>query len=226
MEAVCPKCAKVFTHPVYPSKANQALQSHLARKNPCDSSEYIIDRPVTFEVPDMANLDLTGILEEMRDNIHLRDKFRITTIFRILLTRNKFATMPNVGTGHVMYKLEGHVMCANLGQFLKDFWMYVLVRQVGPLLAREWDGWAHFTALVERSTTMSLQTSHTPIAYVHSWYRSDQYKVLKSAVTGFFRNELSRSERAQIATNLGPLSDVIPGMSPVRAEDPDSFESQ
>ena len=226
MEAVCPKCAKVFTHPLYPSKARQALESHLKRKNPCDSTEYTIDRLVTFTVPDMTRLDLSGVFEEMRDNIHLRDKFRITTIFRILLTRNKFATMPNVGTGQVMYKLEGHVMCANLGQFLKNFWMYVLVRQVGPLLAREWGGWANFSALVERSTNMSLHSSHAPVAYVHSWYRSDQYKVLKSAVTGFFRNELSRSERARIATNLGPLSDVIPGMSPVRPEDLDSFGTQ
>ena len=226
MEAVCPKCAKVFTHPLYPSKARQALESHLKRKNPCDSTEYTIDRLVTFTVPDMTRLDLSGVFEEMRDNIHLRDKFRITTIFRILLTRNKFATMPNVGTGQVMYKLEGHVMCASMGQFIKDFWVYVLVGQVGRLLAREWGGWVKFASLVERSAMLSLDTTVAPLAHINRWYRSDQYRVLSSAVVGFFRNELTRSERARIATNLGPLSDVIPGMSPVRPEDLDSFGTQ
>jgi hypothetical protein len=212
MEVVCPKCAKVFTHPLYPSKARQALDSHLGRKNPCDSSEYRIDRPVTFEVPDMTRLDLTGVYEEMRDNIHLRDKFRLSTIFRILLKRNKFATMPNVGTGQVMYKLAGHVMHASMGQFIKDFWVYVLVVQVGRMLAREWDGWAKFAALVERSAMLSLETTAAQVPHINRWYRSDQYRVLSSAIMGFFRNELTRSERAQIVTNLGAPSPVVPAL--------------
>lgn len=213
MEVVCPKCAKVFTHPTYPSKAKQALQSHLNRKNPCDSSEYKIDRPVTFEVPDITRLDLSGVVEEMRNNIYLRDKFRITTIFRTLLTRNKFATIPNLGTGRVMYKLEGYIMYKRISEFLKDFWIYVLVRQVGPLLSREWDGWAKFAGLVERSATLGLETTMVPTAHLNKWYKSDQYKVLNSVASGFFRNELSRSERAQIAVNLGTPSQVVSCMA-------------
>ena len=204
MEVTCPKCAKVFRHPLYISKANQALQSHIKRKNPCDANAYIIARPVTFDVPDMNRLDLTGVLEEMRDNIHLRDKFRLSTIFRILLKRNNFATVPNIGTGRVLYKLHGSVICSGPGQFIKDFWAHVLVLQVGPMLSRDWPEFYAFNAKVEAATGISLLALEVTIAHLNRWFRSDQYRVLNSVIQGFFRTELSRSERIQIGINMGP----------------------
>lgn len=177
----CPKCLKVFTHPLYISKAKEHLDRHLARKNPCDGSatEYVYERKRTGTVPSIENLDLTGLGEALDKNVQCRDVSGF--VFKFLNDLNKFAVMPNVKVNEVFYVTDGVVTCVGLGEFVAEFWHKVMVTQVNPVLQARWP---RFT---EWRTGLSSP---------------DVYKQMKSAIRGHLKS-VTREERFRTRSNMG-----------------------
>jgi len=177
----CPKCLKVFTHPLHISKAKEHLDRHLARKNPCDGSatEYVYERKRTGTVPSIENLDLTGLVEALDKNVQCRDVSGF--VFKFLNDLNKFAVVPNVKVNEVFYVTDGVVTCMGLGEFVAEFWHKVMVTQVSPVLQARWP---RFTAW--RAGLSS----------------PDVYKQIKYAIRGHLKS-VTREERFRTRSNMG-----------------------
>jgi hypothetical protein len=189
---------KVFTHPLYISKAKEHLDRHLARKNPCDGSatEYVYERKRTGTVPSIENLDLTGLVEALDKNVQCRDVSGF--VFKFLNDLNKFVVMPNVKVNEVFYVTDGVVTCMGLGEFVAEFWHKVMVTQVSPVLQARWPRFAGWqTWLSTRHIFINMSVAH-----VNLFLASDVYKQMKSAIRGHLKS-VTREERFRTRSNMG-----------------------
>jgi len=203
----CPKCQKVFTHPKYQSKAQEHLDAHLNRKNACDGSTgpFKFERTKTRNsVPDIDKLDLTGLVESLEGNI--RFKFVASHIFKVLNDRNGFAVWPNVKLYEICYMDEGVPVCATPGNFMLEFWNRVMVKQVAPILQKNWDRFMKYSEWLTGpagSTGYGLaEYNLNEVSIVNSFLRSETYTSMKSAITGHLKT-VPRSERFQIRVDMG-----------------------
>ena len=200
----CPKCHKVFTHPKYLSKCQDKLKTHLNRKNACDGSTgpYKFEHKKTRDsVPSIDNLDLTGLVEALEGNI--RFCHVASYIFKIVNDRNCFAVWPNT-TIYEIYYMDGTVpRYSTPGEFMMQFWNRVLIKQVRPILQKNWD---RYTKYVEWLTSHSFygldEFKLTEVSFVNSFMRTEVYTGMKSAIIGHLKS-VPRGERFQTRVNMG-----------------------
>ena len=218
----CPKCQKVFTHPKYLSKAQEHLDRHLTRKNPCDGSEpkFVFERKKTSKVPSIDSLDLTGIVETLDGNI--RFVHVISHIFKELNERNQFAVWPNVKHNEVYYMNGETSACAPFGGFMVEFWNRVLITQICPLLSEHWPRYLKFTEWFtgpENVWVYSLrQIDQNNVTRVNEFLKSKFYKSTKSAIMSHLKN-VPKDQRFKTRVNMGvevPETRSIMYVAPVR----------
>ena len=102
-------------HPKYLSKAQEHLDRHLARKNPCNGSEtkFVFERKKTANVPSIDSLDMSGLIESLDENI--RYIHVISHIFKYLNDKNQFAVWPNIKHNEVYYMNGNTSACTSFG---------------------------------------------------------------------------------------------------------------
>ena len=203
----CPKCQKQFTHPNYVSKAQEKLNSHLARKNPCDSGTYTIEKKVTAPVPSLEDLDVTGVVECLDPNI--RYCHVASRIFRHVLNINKFAVWPNTKLDEVWFKKDNMTYVASPGGFLMHYWNIVFQERIIPVLEREWPQFEKYKIEVQQGPGRwdFIRTETYRAGAVNAFMKSEIYKDLKSAICGHLK-QVPKNERAQLKVNMGTPSPV------------------
>lgn len=201
----CPKCPKTFTHPMYLSKCQDKLKSHLnpGRKNACDSvGPFIMEKNVTFTPPDIHSLDLTGLVESL--NPHIRYFTVASFIFNKLNERNKFVVWPNTKIYEILYRQNGRTISTTPGKFLMVFWHQVIQDQVVPFLKQNWaTGYAKWRAEIITKTSLDLLEFHNfQRGHINAFMKTDVYQDLKSAISGHLK-AMTRAERGQLRVNMG-----------------------
>lgn len=153
MEVTCPKCSKIFTDR-YLSKAQQKLEVHMNRKNPCDKiKEYVRNYKHDYSVPDIQNLDLSPILKSLSgvsfNNIAIH-------IFITLNTHNHFSTIPDIYSRHVLYKSKGQIMDVTSIEFVEHFERLFRCKIV-PLLKSSWSEWdSYWNTYLQNAVSLIL----------------------------------------------------------------------
>jgi len=199
----CPKCQKVFTDPKYFSKAQSKLDSHLDRKNSCDSTKFTVERPVTFVPPNIESLDLTGLVSSL--NPHIRYHHVIGFIFKKLNETNKFVVWPNTKLHEVIYRRGGEPVVTTPTMFFMTFWHEVIQAQVLPLLRRDWPQFEEFNKHVLTRTTWDfLTTNEWKQSMLNAFVKSEVYRDMKEAVVSHLKT-MTRSERCQLKANMGQV---------------------
>jgi hypothetical protein len=197
----CPKCQKQFTHPNYLSKAKEKLDSHLARKNPCDSGTYVIEKKVTGIVPALEDLDITGVTECLDPNI--RYCHVASRIFKHVMDLNKFATWPNTKLDEVWFREGGMTLVASPGAFLMHYWSIVFQGRIVPVLEREWPQYTKYKLEVQQGQGHwdFIRSETYRAGIMNAFMKSELYRDLKSAVCGHLK-QVPKGERAQIKVNM------------------------
>ena len=201
----CPKCQKVFTHDRYLSKAREKLNSHLNRKNACDSDTYVIEKKPTRVIPCLEELDVSGVIECLDQNIrycHVASK-----IFKYVMDLNQFAVWPNTKVDEVWFREGDMTLVSSPGVFLIHYWNIVFQNRIVPILEKEWPQFAKYKIDVQqgqgRWDFIRNETYH--VGMMNAFMKSDTYKDLKAAVCGHLK-QVPRSERAQLKINMGTPS--------------------
>jgi hypothetical protein len=185
----CPKCAKVFQHK-YPSKAKEKLGAHLARKNPCDSEVYVIERKPKDDKPihDIGALDASSVaLDDYVVFTHV-----ISRVFDIMNTSRPFACLPNIDVNHVWYVFQGGLRRAPLQAFVDVWFRVVFLPKCRPYLANTWPRWNSYFDFVEKNTGFYMMDRPTLVSW-RLWKRSELYRRTCEAIRG----HLSRPSRSQ-----------------------------
>jgi hypothetical protein len=203
----CPRCQKIFTHPKYLSKVQDHLDAHLARKNACDGSTgaFKFERNKTRDVvPNIDELDLTGLVESLQGNI--RFCHVASHVFKFLNDRNNFAVWPNVKIYEIYYMDGNQSVYATPGNFMLDFWNRVMVKQVRPILEQNWDRYPKYTEWLTgpmSKTGYGLTTYKLhEVAIVNAFMRSEIYTSMKSAIVNHLK-EVPRALRFQTRVDMG-----------------------
>jgi hypothetical protein len=198
----CQKCQKVFTHE-YLSKAQEQLRSHLKRKNPCDSKEYKIERKTTEYVPNMEEIDISGVVECLDPNI--RYIHVASRIFKHLLDQNKFAVWPNTKLNEIWFKENDMTMTSTPSLFLLHYWYNVFQKRIVPILERDWPQFHKYKMEIiqgnGRWDFIRTEPYKIHVGMMNAFLKSDMYKDLKSAICGHLK-QVPRAERTQIRINF------------------------
>lgn len=198
----CPRCQKTFTHK-YPSKAQEKLQSHLARKNPCNSPEYKIERQVTTIIPNLEDVDITGVVECLDSNIRYR--YVASKIFGHVLAQNNFAVWPNTKLEEVWFKENDEVMVSPPGYFLLRFWYIVFQKKVVPILERDWPRFEKYKIMVQQGEHnwdfIRTEPYNIRVGMMNAFMKSEVYKDLKACICGHLK-QVPRAERIQTRVNM------------------------
>ena len=198
----CPKCLKPFTHPMYLSKCQDKLKSHLNRKNACNSTDpFIIERQTTFAPPDIDSLDLACLVESLNPNIRY---FTVASlIFNKLNELNQFAVWPNTKVHEILYRQNGKTMSTTPGRFIMVFWHQVIQEQVVPFLKQNWKNYQKWRTEVTMKTGLDLlEYSNFQRGHINAFMKTDVYQDLKSAISGHLKS-VTRAERTQLRVNMG-----------------------
>ena len=201
VSVTCQKCQRVFTDPQYYSKAQSKLDSHLARKNACDSTKFTIERSITFVPPNIECLNMNGLVASL--NAHIRYCHVIGFIFKKLNEINKFVVWPNTKLHEVIYRRGGEPVVTTPTAFFMTFWHEVIQTQVLPLLRRDWPQFEKFTEYVLTRTTWDFLTPNEwKQSMLNAFIKSEVYRDMKEAVVSHLKM-VPRGERCQLKTNMG-----------------------
>ena len=199
----CPKCHRTFTHAKYLSKANEHLQRHLNRANPCDDStgSFKFERKKTRDtVPSIDTLDLTGLVESLDNELQFH---QVTGhIFKVLNDRNCFAVWPNTKM-YEIYFMDGDVLrYVTPTVFIFEFCNRVMIDQVKPLLADRWYRYNDYTEwIVGKSYHGMKKYDSTEVSYINSLMRTEVYTDMKNAILNHLKT-VPRGERFQTRVNM------------------------
>ena len=198
----CPKCQREFTHPKYISKAREKLDSHLARKNACDSGKYVIEKKASGTVPSLEDLDVIGVVECLNPNI--RYCHVASRIFKHVMDLNKFAVWPNTKLDEVWFREDDMTMVSSPGVFLIHYWNIVFQKKVVPILEREWPQFNKYKIEAQQGQGKwdFIRTEAYHVGMMNAFMKSDTYKDLKAAMCGHLK-QVPRAERAQLKVNMG-----------------------
>jgi hypothetical protein len=197
----CPKCPKTFTHPMYLSKCQDKLKSHLSRKNACNSVEpFVIERNVTFTPPDINSLDLTGLVESLSP--HIRYWTVTSFIFNKLNDMNKFAVWPSTKIHEILYRQNGRTMSVTPSRFIMVFWHQVIQDQVVPFLKQNWPNYEKWRNEIVTKTSLDLlEFRNFQRGHINAFMKTDVFQDLKSAISGHLK-AMTRAERSQLRINM------------------------
>jgi hypothetical protein len=191
MEVVCQKCGKIFSDQ-YLTRANQKLNAHMSRKNPCDKrQEYKrVFKPV-YIVPDIQNLDLSMIVDSLDEvsfeNIAIR-------IFIILNEHNHFSTMPDIYNKHIFYKSNGQIVDATPIQFIEHF-ERLFRNKIVPLLKSSWSKWGLYWNTYLQSNVSLICIPSKDIK------KTPFFKTVYNGIIGYM-SCMDKSERMNIKNSM------------------------
>lgn len=191
----------------------EKLNSHLRRKNPCDAEKYIIEKKITGIVPDIENLDITGVVDCLDSNIrycHVASK-----IFKHVMDLNNFAVWPNTNLDEVWFKENGMTMVTSPGIFLAHYWNLVFQQKIVPVLERDWPQFNKYKISFQQGEGRwdFIRSETYQVGMMNAFMKSDAYKDLKGAVCGHLK-QVPKTERARIKVNLSVKPPESPPQKP------------
>lgn len=187
---------------MYLSKCQDKLNSHLSRKNACNSiGPFIIERNVTFTPPDIDSLNLTGLVESLSP--HIRYWTVTSFIFNKLNDMNKFAVWPSTKIHEILYRQNGRTMNTTPSKFIMVFWHQVIQDQVVPYLKHNWSNYEKWRNEIIGKTSLDLlEFRNFQRGHINAFMKTDVYQDLNSAISGHLKG-VPRAERGQLRINMG-----------------------
>lgn len=201
----CPDCRRTFTDPNYKSRANAQLTRHLnKRENLCTSTERTAKRVATFNVPNIEELNISGIVNAIKPETSNNDV--ITTIFKHLYKLNRFVVWPNTKLQEVIYKSKGEAVYAKPPQFFTKFWHVVIQDQVRPILKEKWPRYEEFNNYIQTRTTWKfLEWDVWRQSMLNAFYQSELFTDMEQGIITCLKS-VSRGERCQLKASMGTLN--------------------
>jgi hypothetical protein len=200
----CPSCFQEFTDPKFLSRAQEKLDRHKGRKNPCDSRDpFKFERDIEYVPPNIGSLDLTELVESL--NEHIRFRHVASHIFNQLNDLNRFAVWPNVATPEVYYMEDGEAVRATPSDFVLVYWNRVIQDQVVPLLKESWPRFEKYCTWVrDHNPTCRdfLEAKTFTQAVLNSFLQSEMFRDMRTSISSHLK-EVPRTLRSEIRFNMG-----------------------